>query len=157
MSGTNADYAATIVDSDIVGSAAYQALDGDATLEGGTLLGSSGRVWNGKPRGNAVLPRVVIVVGEGSANDVHGWNYTLDVEIRCANVAGGREADLARFRAITNRVHALLIGRGTLTYNGYRFFDCVVDIVGPVLEDEDNPAESARTLRYSVDVRKLTS
>jgi hypothetical protein len=157
MSGTNADYAANIVDSDIVGSAAYQVLNADATLQGGSLLGGSGRVWNGKPRGNASLPRIAVFVGEGSANDVHGWNYTLDVEIRCANVGDGREADHARFRAITNRVHVLLVGRGTLDYTGYRFFDCVVDIVGPVLEDADAPGESARTLRYSVDVRKLAA
>jgi hypothetical protein len=157
VSGTNADLAANIVDSDIVGSAAFQALDGDATLEGAGLLGSSGRVWNGKPRANATLPRVVVFVGEGTANDVHGWNFTLDVEVRCANVGGGREADLARFRAITNRVHALLVGRGTLTYSGYRFFDVAVDLVGPVFEDEGAPTESYRTLRYSVDVRKLAS
>jgi hypothetical protein len=148
------------VSNDDVCSAVLVKLNADATLQGANYLTSSGRIAKQNSSSTAQLPRIVVYASTTGIDPTTHWtHFFVDLDIRCRNLTTSGVAtkipDHARFDLVLKRCQVLLIGHGTITKTGFRFFDVIShSIAGPEVS-ETVPEESSLIARFVVCARAV--
>ncbi len=145
-----------VVTQDDVASAAYHVVNNDSVLQNSDHLNSVDNVFNNDVPRTDSLPRMLIAAGQIIVDPDSMWHsITLDCEARARNIDDGKVADTVLLSRLAKRVCFLLVGQGTMTRAGMRFYEVILDTLFPALPAPDTNKESTVLARLTVVCRAI--